>query len=232
MKTIGFIGGMSWESSLEYYRLANEMVKEKLGEPHSARIVMYSVDFAEFKQLQHNDNWDQLTARMINIAGKLEKAGAEMIVICANTMHLMAENIEQKTNIPLIHIADAAAEAIKADKITTAGLLGTRFTMEKDFYKQRLEDKFNIEVVTPKLQSRKIIHEIIYEELISGVIRDKSRDKLKKIIAELRRNKNTEGIILGCTELPMLTGEMEPGIPLYDTTRLHVKKAVNLALKE
>ena len=232
MRTIGLIGGMSWESSLDYYRFANEMVKEKLGEPHSARIIMYSVDFAEFKQLQHGENWDKLTAKMIEIAGRLETAGADMIVICANTMHLMADEVEEKINIPLLHIADAAGEPLKADGIEVAGLLGTRFTMEKNFYTKRLQEKHGIEVVIPEIRGRKAIHEIIYEELISGIIRDESRAKLEEIITGLKQKKKAEGIILGCTELPMLTENKDFDLPLYNTTRLHIREAVNLALNE
>ncbi len=230
MQTIGLIGGMSWESSLAYYRLANELVKEERGDPHSAKIVMYSVDFAEFKRLQHRGEWQLLTTKMIDIADKLETAGADMLLICANTMHLMAPQIQEKTTIPLLHIADATAAAIKAEGLEVAGLLGTRFTMEKDFYRTRLADKHGIEVVVPDLPERKTVHEIIYKELISGIVRQESRDKLTDIIKDLKANKQAEGIILGCTELPMLTTDIDFSLPLFNTMELHVRKAVNRAL--
>lgn len=230
MKTIGLIGGMSWESSLEYYRIANRMVKEKLGEPHSCKIIMYSVDFAEFEKLQHEGKWGLLTDKMVDVATKLEKAGADLILICTNTMHKMASDIEEIIGVPLLHIADAAAEEIKVNNMNKVGLLGTKFTMEQNFYKGRLKEKHGIDVVIPNEQEREVVHQTIYKELISGVIKEKSRKQFKKIINNLREN-GAEGVILGCTEIPLLIKDEDSEIPVFDTTMLHVRKAVDLALE-
>lgn len=230
MKTIGLIGGMSWESSLEYYRIINKIVKDKLGEPHSCKSIMYSVDFAEFEKLQHENRWELLTIKMIDIAKKLEKAGADLILICTNTMHKMAAEVQRNIEIPLLHIADAAAEKIKANNMNKVGLLGTRFTMEEDFYKKRLKERHKIDVIIPKAEDRKIVHNIIYKELISGIIKDESRDKFKKIIKDLEK-KGAEGVILGCTEIPLLIKDKDSEIPVFDTTMLHAAKAVEMALK-
>lgn len=230
MKTIGLIGGMSWESSLEYYRISNELVKKRLGGSHSCESIMYSVDFEEFEKLQHEGQWDQLTIKMINIAKKLEKLGAELILICTNTMHKMAEEIEQNVKVPLLHIADAAAEEIKKRRINKVGLLGTKFTMEEDFYKKRLKTKHDIDVIIPEEIEREVIHKIIYKELILGNIKNESREKFKAIINNLQ-NRGAEGVILGCTEIPLLIKEKDSSIPVFDTTMLHVKKAIEIALE-
>ncbi|SFM00071.1 aspartate/glutamate racemase family protein [Halanaerobium salsuginis] len=181
MKTIGLIGGMSWESSLEYYRIINENVKDNLGDPHSCKSIMYSVDFAEFEKLQHQGKWDILTDKMIKIAVNLEKSGADLILICTNTMHKMAPEVQKNIQIPLLHIADAAAEAIRAEKMNTVGLLGTKFTMEEDFYKNRLKKDYNIDVIVPDEQDREFVHNVIYQELISGIINPESKNKFKQI---------------------------------------------------
>ena len=229
MKIIGLIGGMSWESSREYYCYLNEMVKAELGESHSCPCLLYSVDFAEIKELQHRGSWEELADRMVEIARKLEKAGASLILICANTMHRLAGEVESQLNIPLVHIADAAAAEIKKQKITRVGLLGTRFTMEDDFYRQRLEVNHGLEVVIPGKEARDEIHRIIYQELISGIIKESSRDKLIRIIGNLPE---VEGIILGCTELPLLLEDRELEIPIFDTMKLHARQAVRLALQQ
>jgi len=229
MKTIGLIGGMSWESSLEYYRMINKLVKKELGEPHSAELIMYSVDFAEYEELQHQGNWDILTAKMIALAKKLEAAGADILLICTNTMHKMAADVEEKINIPLLHIADAAAEAIKAEKLNTVALLGTKFTMEEDFYKKRLKDEHGIKVIIPEEKDRDIVHNVIYNELISGVIKDESRENFKEIIEKLK-NKGAEGVVLGCTEIPLLIKDKDSSIPVFDTSAIHAAKAVRFAL--
>lgn len=230
MQTIGLIGGMSWESSLEYYRILNKMVKEKLGEPHSCKIIMYSVDFADFEKLQHEGKWELLTSKMIDIAIKLENAGADLILICTNTMHKMASEVQKNIKVPLLHIADATAEEIKANNMNKVGLLGTNFTMEQDFYKGRLKEKHGIDVVIPDKQEREFVHRVIYKELISGVIKEESREKFKKIINNLRKN-GAEGVILGCTEIPLLINDEDSEIPVFDTTMLHARKAVDLALE-
>jgi aspartate racemase len=229
MKKIGLIGGMSWESSLEYYRILNEEVKKKLGNNHSCESIMYSVDFSEFEKLQHEGKWGILTEKMIEIAKKLEYAGAEMVLICTNTMHKMAQDVQESINIPLLHIADAAAEEIKDKDMKKVGLLGTKFTMEQDFYRVRLTQKHGIDVVIPDQKEREIVHNVIYEQLISGIIKERSREIFKEIIKNLNKN-GAEGVILGCTEIPLLIKEKDTEIPIFDTTKLHAEKAVEFAL--
>ncbi len=231
MKTIGLIGGMSWESSLEYYRIMNQAVKEKLGGFHSAKCVMYSVDFEEIEKLQHKGQWDELTDIMIDAAQRVEKAGADFVVICTNTMHKMAPEIESRITIPLLHIADVTAEQIKIKGQKKVGLLGTRFTMEQEFYKGRLTKTHGIEVIIPDEEQRKIIHNILYNELVQGEISKASKSKFKEIIVSLK-SRGAEGVILGCTEIPLLVKQEDYDIPLYDTTDIHARAAVELALKE
>ncbi len=229
MKTIGLIGGMSWESSLEYYRLINEYTKEKLGNKHSAECLMYSVDFAEIEEMQHKEKWKLLENEMIEYAQNLKKGGAEMIVICTNTMHKMANDIEEKLDIPLLHIADAAAKSINEKKISKVGLLGTKFTMERNFYKNRLKEH-DIDVIIPWEEEREIVHNTIYNELIDGVILDESREKFQNIIQNLYA-RGAEGVVLGCTEIPLLIKEKDSPVPVFATTELHAKEAVEFALK-
>ena len=229
MKTIGLIGGMSWESSLEYYRIVNETVKEKLGGLHSCKCLMYSVDFAVIEALQHQNKWDELTKLMIEAAQNLKHGGADFIVICTNTMHKMAPEIETATGLNVLHIADVTGAAISKDQIQKVGLLGTRFTMEGDFYKKRLKDNYDIEVIIPEDADRQIIHDIIYNELCLGIIKDDSRQKYIDIINKLCAN-GAEGIILGCTEIPLLIKQSDVLIPVYDTTKIHAESAVDFAL--
>jgi aspartate racemase len=229
MKTIGLIGGMSWESSLEYYRLINQMVKEKLGEPHSAKSIMYSVDFAEYEKLQHEGKWAELTEKMVDISQSLEQAGSDLVLICTNTMHKMAPEVQDSIEIPLLHIADAAADEIKSQNIKKVGLLGTKFTMEEDFYKGRLKEKHNIDVIIPQKKERDKVHKVIYQELISGIINDDSRREFQAIIKNLKA-RGAEGVVLGCTEIPLLIKEKDSVIPVFDTTMLHARKAVEMAL--
>ena len=229
MKTIGLIGGMSWESSLEYYRIVNETVKEKLGGLHSCKCLMYSVDFGVIEALQHQNKWDELTKLMIEAAQNLKHGGADFIVICTNTMHKMAPEIETATGLNVLHIADVTGAAISKDQIQKVGLLGTRFTMEGDFYKKRLKDNYDIEVIIPEDTDRQIIHDIIYNELCLGVIKDDSRQKYIDIINKLCAN-GAEGIILGCTEIPLLIKQSDVLIPVYDTTKIHAESAVDFAL--
>jgi aspartate racemase len=230
MKTIGLIGGMSWESSLEYYRIINETVKEKLGGFHSAKSIMYSVDFAEIEHLQHQGNWHEATQMMIQAAKNVENGGADFIVICTNTMHKMAEDVEQNINIPLLHIADATAELIKSKNLKTIGLLGTNFTMEEDFYRGRLISKHNLEVVIPRKEDREIVHNVIYNELCLGKIKQSSKTQYKKIINRMVE-KGAEGIILGCTEIGLLVKQEDINIPLFDTAQIHVIAAVEFSLQ-
>jgi len=231
MKTMGLIGGMSWESSLEYYRIINETVKEKLGGLHSAKCIMYSVDFDEVEKLQHHGKWKEATALMIEAAQRIEKAGADFVIICTNTMHKMAEEVQNSIQIPLLHIADVTAEKIKEQGMKKVGLLGTRFTMEEDFYKGRLVEKHGIKVIIPDGKERQIIHNILYDELCLGEIKQISKDKFKKIIDHLV-TRGAEGIILGCTEIPLIVHQEDYDIPLFDTTAIHAKAAVEYALRE
>jgi len=230
MKTIGLIGGMSWESTAEYYRIINEAVKENLGRLHSAKIVMYSVDFEEVEQLQHQGKWDKATDVMIDAAKRVERGGADFVLICTNTMHKMAGAVAANINVPLLHIADATADRITSLGLKKVGLLGTKFTMEQDFYKGRLKERFGLRVVIPNESEREIVHNVIYRELCLGEIKDSSRRQLKTIINRLG-NRGAQGIILGCTELPLLINQEDCSVPLFDTTVIHAKAAVDYALK-
>ncbi|TCO80094.1 aspartate/glutamate racemase family protein [Marinisporobacter balticus] len=230
MKTIGLIGGMSWESSLEYYRILNETVKERLGGLHSTKSLMYSVDFEEIEILQHQNKWEELTDSMIDVAKKLKKGGADFIVICTNTMHKMASDIENKAGIEVLHIAKATGEKIVTMGIKKVGLLGTKFTMEGDFYKKILREKYDIEVGIPSKDEREIVHNIIYDELCKGEISEDSKEKYKEIINNLAMN-GAEGVILGCTEIPLLIKQGDVDIPVFDTTTIHAVAAVDFALE-
>lgn len=229
MKTIGLIGGMSWESSLLYYQIINERVKERKGGHHSAKSLLYSVDFQEIKDLQHQENWAAATKIMIESAQKLEAGGADVIVICTNTMHKMALEVMNSVSIPLLHIADATANKIISDKIKKVALLGTAFTMEQEFYKGRLISQFGLEVIVPDEADREVIHDIIYHELCLGIINEHSKKKYLEIIDSLIL-KGAEAVILGCTEITMLISQEDCNIPIYDTTRLHAEAAVDFAL--
>lgn len=229
MRTIGMIGGMSWESSLEYYRLLNEGVKAELGGLHSAEILMYSVDFEAIEVLQHKQDWKALTKLMVDIAQKLEKGGAELMMICTNTMHLMADDVQAAIDIPLMHIADAAADEIKRQNLHKVGLLGTRFTMTQDFYKGRLAQKYGIEVVTPDEDDMNTVHSTIYNELCLGELKPESKARFIEIIKKLAAS-GAEGVVLGCTEIPLLIKPGDADIPVFNTTELHAAAAVRAAL--
>ena len=220
---------MSWESSLEYYRISNEQVKEKLGGLHSAKSLMYSVDFYEIEKLQHQGNWSEATKLMIDAAQRLEKGGADFVVICSNTMHKMADDVQKSINIPLLHIADATAEKIRAKGIKKIGLLGTKFTMEEEFYKGRLIEKYGLEVLIPNEEDRKIVHDVIYNELCLGKINQPSKDQFIRIIDGLV-GKGAEAVILGCTEIPLLVKQADVKVLLFDTTRIHAESAVEYSL--
>ncbi|WP_127583393.1 aspartate/glutamate racemase family protein [Paenibacillus koleovorans] len=229
MKTIGLIGGMSWESSLLYYQIINQVVKKKLGGHHSAKSLMYSVDFHEIKTLQHEGNWPEATRIMVEAAQKLKAGGADLLVICTNTMHKMAQEVEQAVSIPLLHIADATALEIVKDGIQKVALLGTAFTMEQDFYKGRLTQKYGLEVMVPNEVDRAVVHDIIYEELCLGIKKEESKQAYIKIIDDLVQN-GAEAVILGCTEITLLISQADCNIPVYDTTRIHAESAVEFAL--
>lgn len=231
MKTIGLIGGMSWESSIEYYRIINETAKEKLGGLHSAKSLMVTVDFAEIEKLQHENRWDEAAQILVKCAQDLERGGADFIVLCTNTMHKLADQIIANVNIPFLHIADATAEKIKATGIKKIGLLGTRFTMEHDFYKGRLINNFELDVLIPNEADREIIHRVIYDELVQGKIVDASREEYKRIMAALIAQ-GAEGIILGCTEIELLVKQGDSRVLLFPTTSIHAVSAVEYALKD
>jgi aspartate racemase len=230
VKTIGLIGGMSWESSLEYYRLINEEVKVRLGGLHSAKCILYSVDFEEIERYQADGDWESSGKLLADVALSLEKAGAEMIVICTNTMHKVVGYIEEKVSLPILHIADSTAKQIKKSKISTVGLLGTKYTMEQDFYKTRIESN-GIKVLIPNDEDRKVINKVIYEELCLGEIKQSSRDHYKKIIKGLV-DEGAEGIILGCTEIGLLVKPEDSEVPLFDTAAIHAVDTVNMALEK
>jgi aspartate racemase len=230
MKTIGLIGGMSWESSLEYYRIINETVRKRLGGLHSAKCIMFSVDFAEIEILQREARWPEAATCMVEAAQCLERAGADCIVLATNTMHKTAENIQANVQIPLLHIADATAECICAQRLTTVGLLGTRFTMEEPFYKDRLSEKYRLKVLIPPELDRHKVHQVIYDELCLGTIRKVSRDAYRQVISNLVK-KGAQGIILGCTEISLLVKPEDSPVPIFDTTQIHAETAVDWALK-
>jgi len=229
MKTIGFIGGMSWESSIEYYRISNQVVREKLGGLHSAKSLMISLDFAEVEELQAAGDWEAATRMMVEAARQLEAGGADFVVICTNTMHLMAQEVEDAVGIPLLHIADAAAVDIKESGLESVGLLGTQFTMEKDFYRVRLAEKHGLQVLIPDQAQREKVHMIIYDELVVGEIRDESRDIYLDVIRQLEES-GAEGIILGCTEIGLLVKQEDLALPVFDTAEIHARIAVEAAL--
>ena len=231
MKTLGLIGGMSWESTVPYYRMINEHVKQQLGGLHSAKLFLYSVDFYEIEKLQMAGDWQQAGEILGNAANALARAGAEVIVVCTNTMHKVADDIERIGGLPLLHIADATAEKIKGQGLRKIGLLGTRFTMEQDFYRGRLQDIHQIEVVTPDEADRAIVHRIIYEELCLGIVNDASREEYRHIIAKLELQ-GVEGIILGCTEITLLVGAEDASVPVFDTTAIHALAAAEFSLKD
>ncbi|MDF1996618.1 aspartate/glutamate racemase family protein [Peribacillus frigoritolerans] len=230
MKTIGLIGGMSWESSLEYYRIINEEVKAKLGGLHSAKCILYSVDFEGIERCQAEGDWESSGKLLGDAALSLEKAGAEMILICTNTMHKVIGYIEEKVSLPILHIADSTAKQIQKSKISTVGLLGTKYTMEQDFYKTRIETN-GIKVLIPSEEDRKVINKVIYEELCLGEIQQSSRDYYKKVIKGLVDD-GAEGIILGCTEIGLLVKPEDSEVPLFDTAVIHAIESVNMALEK
>lgn len=229
MKTIGMLGGMSWESTASYYKAINEGVKKQLGGLHSAKISLYSVDFDEIEKLQHKGDWHATAQILSQAAQTVESAGADFLLICTNTMHKVAPEIEAAISIPLLHIADATAELLIADGVQRVGLLGTQFTMEQNFYKGRLTDKFGIEVIVPDASQQSAVHNIIYSELCLGTLNEDSRQQYLGIIRNLHEQ-GAEAVILGCTEIALLIQQAHTEIPLYDTTEIHAMRAVEHAL--
>lgn len=228
MKTIGLIGGMSWESTVTYYQLINETVKQQLGGLHSAKILMYSVDFAEIEEYQAQGKWAESADVLAQAAVNLETAGADFLLICTNTMHKVAPQVQSRVSIPLIHIAEATADALKAEDITTVGLLGTKYTMTQDFYKQKLIDA-GISVVIPDEAGVELVNHVIYDELCLGIVKEESRQRYTAIIEQLR-SRGAQGVILGCTEIGLLISQADTSLPVFDTTRIHAEKAALFAL--
>jgi aspartate racemase len=229
MKTIGMLGGMSWESTTSYYQAINHGVKAALGGLHSAKICLYSVNFSEIEQLQHQGLWQETGDILAKAAQSIEAGGADFLLICTNTMHKVAPEIEAAISIPLLHIADATAEKLQLNNVKRVGLLGTRFTMEQDFYKGRITDNFGIEVIVPKAEQQALVHDVIYQELCHGEIKAESRAHYLKIIDNLYQQ-GAEAVILGCTEIALLVQQKHTQVPLYDTTEIHAEQAIKLAL--
>lgn len=231
MRTIGLIGGMSWESTVPYYQHINRGVGQRLGGLHSARLLLYSVDFQDIERLQHGGRWDEAGVLLAGAAVALERAGADFLVICTNTMHKVAPAVESAVRIPLLHIADPTGEAVRSRGIQRVGLLGTKFTMEEPFYRRRLSERFGLDVVIPDTADRDAVHAVIYGELCHGVIAESSRARFRQIVQDLAVA-GAEGVILGCTEVGLLLREADSSLPLFDTTRLHAEAAVEYALAE
>lgn len=229
MKTIGLIGGMSWESTADYYRRLNELVKQRLGGLHSAKIVLHSVDFAEIEALQANGAWVEAGLQLAEVARSLEAGGADFLVLCTNTMHKVAPAIENASDLPLLHIADATAAAIRQAGFVRVGLLGTRFTMEQDFYRGRLVEQHGLDVIVPDDDGRNLVHRVIYDELCLGVVREESREGYRQVIARLV-DQGAQAVILGCTEIAMLVSAADSPVPVFDTTAIHAQAAVDEAL--
>jgi aspartate racemase len=229
MKVIGLIGGMSWNSSLEYYRLINELVSHRLGRLHSARVVLYSLDFEEIERAQQESRWEDAADTLIKAAIALKQAGADFLLICTNTMHKVADEVGKSAGLPILHIVDATGNAIREQGLSKVGLLGTRFVMAEQFYRDRLKKRFDIDLVVPAEDEQAVVHRIIYDELCRGKIRDSSRQSCLEIIEKLTK-RGAEGIVLGCTELPLLVRPSDVQVPVFDTTRLHAEAAVEMAL--
>lgn len=227
---IGLMGGMSWESSAEYYRIINQGIRDRLGGLRSARCLLWSFDFGEVEALQHAGRWDDAAALLADAARRLERGGADFFLICTNTMHRVADAVQAAVRIPLLHIADATAERVKAQAIRRVGLLGTAFTMEQDFYKGRLQREFGLDVIVPEAEDRATVHRVIYDELVQGRVEPASRDAYRAVIARLA-GRGAEAVILGCTEITLLVGPEDSPVPLFDTTRIHAEAAVDRALR-
>jgi amino-acid racemase len=229
MKRIGLLGGMSWESSAEYYRFVNEETRERLGGLHSADCLLRSVDFSGIEQLQRTGEWERAAAQLAAEASLLEGAGAELLVLCTNTMHKVATAIADAISIPFVHIADTTADAVRAQGLDTVGLLATGYTMEQDFYTGRLRDPHDLHVLVPEEADRAIVHSVIYDELCVGIVRDSSREQYRRVMRNLA-DRGAQGILLGCTEIDLLVGPQDAPVPVFDTTRLHARRAVDIAL--
>lgn len=231
MRTAGLLGGMSWESTVPYYRTINRVVGERLGGLHSARMVIYSVDFHDVEQLQHAGRWTEAGEILVTAARSVQRAGADFLILCTNTMHKVAPQIEAAVDLPLLHIADATATQVKAAGSRRVGLLGTKFTMEEDFYRGRLERRHGIEVLVPPAEHRASVHRIIYEELCRGSVREESRQHYRRIVRDLVQQ-GADGVILGCTEIGLLLGPQDADVPLFDTAQIHAEEAARYSMAE
>jgi aspartate racemase len=231
MKLLGLIGGMSWENTIEYYRVVNKMVNEKLGGWNSSKILLYSVNFEEILPLQNSNEWDKIKDIVSGICTRLEKAGCSALIICSNTMHKIADQVQKNISIPLINVIDETAKAIRLKNITNIGLLGTKFTMEEDFYTNKLKYDYNLNPIVPEDKDRKYIHEAIYNQFAKGIFLDKTKQGFLRIIKNLQE-RGAEGIILGCTEIPLLIKQEDVNIPLFDTLKIHLKSAVDYCLEK
>ena len=229
MKTIGLIGGLSWQSSIEYYRIINQQVSDRLGGLHSGKIVLVSLDFAEIEALQVQERWQDVSGEMVSAAQRVESGGADFLLICTNTLHMFADEVQAAVSIPLLHIADATAYAVQAAGLTSVALLGTRYTMEADFYTDRLRGLHRLNVLIPNDQDRRIIDHVIYNELVLGKFNPESKDEYIRII-EGQVESGAEGVILGCTEIGLLVNESHINVPVFDTARIHAQQAVELSL--
>ncbi|HNP93624.1 MAG TPA: amino acid racemase [Rectinema sp.] len=227
MKTIGLIGGMSWESTVTYYSIINSRINAELGKNHSAQCIVYSFDFQNIEELQYAGKWAELEVELIKAAKALKAAGADFLVICTNTVHKVADNIEKEVGLPLLHIADVVGEAVQTDGRQRIGLLGTIFTMEEDFYVRRLESKFGLDVLVPEKNDRQVINNIIFSELVKGIVKERSKNEYLRIM-DILKNQEAEGIVLGCTEIGLLIKEYD--LPLYDSAVLHANKAATMSL--
>jgi len=230
MKTIGLIGGMSWESSIEYYRIINEQARERFGGLHSAKCIMHSYDFDQIARAQRRDDWDGLTDKLVDTAKNLKLSGADFVIICTNTMHKLADEVQDRSGIPVLHIADATGRKIKEKGLKKVALMGTKYTMEADFYRKRLVEIYGLDVIVPPEEERNIIHNIIFDELCQGIINPSSKEKLQHIINSLV-SQGAEGIILGCTEIPLIIKQDDIDVPVFDTTRIHAEAAIEMAIK-
>lgn len=229
MKTIGLIGGMSWESSVEYYRIINQLAREHYGGLHSAKCIMYSYDFDQIAGAQRRDDWEGLADRLVDTAEKLKSSGADFIVICTNTMHKLADEVQSRAGIPVLHIADATGQKVQEKGLNKVALLGTRYTMEADFYRERLTERYGLEVVIPCKADREFVHHVIFEELCQGIMDPSSKEKFKVIIDGLISS-GVEGVILGCTEIPLLIKQEDVDVPVFDTTQIHAEAAIEMAI--
>lgn len=231
MKTIGLIGGMSWESSVEYYRIINELTRERFGGLHSAKCIMHSYDFDQIADAQRRDDWKGLADRLVDTAEKLKASGADFVIICTNTMHKLADEVQDRAGIPVLHIADATGQKIREKGLKKVALLGTKYTMESDFYRERLAERYGLDVIIPDAEERQLIHSVIFDELCQGIMKLSSKEAFKDIIGDMV-SMGVEGVVLGCTEIPLLIKQEDVDVPVFDTTQIHAEAALKMAIMQ